>query len=402
MLVMYIFRLNLYHEHLSYNSSLYVAERVSNTSNVRTEDMFQCDVCGRRFHTKDKCTIENCTYKVKKTKSHKMKQHIDREHPPQTTTTMPTATTTLTTTTAITPTKKTTTAFQTPTKTATTTLPCTPTMLNQPAVMWKSPELDLGEFFEFNTSTMSADFEEFLQGIKPLDMSMKTSSPKKTTKLQQETVTTTMTQATTVGHHQETQTSAELQHQQTQTVTGPLEDRTTQTTCIPTEQHHQQTQTVTGPWEDRTTQTSCLSTEQTTQTDSPAHDQTHQTTQTDLETSRPFKPEHFSSDPECFFAGAPSSYMDGETATYLKGARKTALQQREAYKRRWVPDGYLCISKKETAVLPDGTVYTLEDVWVRQPKRTKATSQQTQTETTDEDLTRPQEVPLDLRVRIEE
>lgn len=53
-----------------------------------------------------------------------------------------------------------------------------------------------------------------------------------------------------------------------------------------------------------------------------------------------------SSNPFCFFIGAPSNYFPGEAAQLLRATRISARQHLKNYERRFIPDGYLGITKK--------------------------------------------------------
>lgn len=88
---------------------------------------------------------------------------------------------------------------------------------------------------------------------------------------------------------------------------------------------------------------------------------------------------YLSADPRFHFMGAPSHYMEGRTARKLRRVILEAERMRGKYKKRFVPNGYLCLQKVETYTFPDGGVYRLEDNWVRNPvsKRTKTKSTQT-------------------------
>lgn len=79
---------------------------------------------------------------------------------------------------------------------------------------------------------------------------------------------------------------------------------------------------------------------------------------------RPFNAyNQLSSNPLCFFIGAPSHYFPGEAAQLLRATRISARQHLKNYERIFIPDGYLGITKKETVTFPDGSRYHLLDTW---------------------------------------
>ena len=156
--------------------------------------------------------------------------------------------------------------------------------------------------------------------------------------------------------------------------------------------HTQATQTII----DNTTQgtqtevtTTCTQTEETTTEKTSTSTQTTEVTH--------LTPETFSTDPRCYFAGAPSRYMEGRTASNLRDIRRSI--QRESYRRRWVPEGLLCIQRIETAMTADGTFYRLEDVWVRNARSETRDYRTVETQTRREEEHMYQEEPLDLSVR---
>ena len=87
-------------------------------------------------------------------------------------------------------------------------------------------------------------------------------------------------------------------------------------------------------------------------------------------------------DPRTFFVGAPSSYLQGVPAAFLKKQRQEARGTGQ-WECRFQdplspPEGVAAIVKKERATLPDGTVYELEATWVRDPTFCMKSSKGTQ------------------------
>lgn len=70
---------------------------------------------------------------------------------------------------------------------------------------------------------------------------------------------------------------------------------------------------------------------------------------------RPFSSyNQLSSIPFFFFICAPSHYFPGEAAQLLKETRISVRLHLQNYERRFIPDGYLEITKEEAVTFPDG------------------------------------------------
>lgn len=77
--------------------------------------------------------------------------------------------------------------------------------------------------------------------------------------------------------------------------------------------------------------------------------------------------------------GAPSLYRDSAAAKFVSRVRSTALTSANIRVKIDFPEDCVALRKRESAVLPDGTVYTLTSTWMRDPDLTQrvSTSQQT-------------------------
>lgn len=77
--------------------------------------------------------------------------------------------------------------------------------------------------------------------------------------------------------------------------------------------------------------------------------------------------------------GAPSGILDDAAARLVAKMRRTALRCRELRVAVDFPTDCIALRKRETAVLPDGTVYTLSTTWVREPDINMSHSTESQT-----------------------
>ncbi|XP_033738504.1 uncharacterized protein LOC117326029 [Pecten maximus] len=89
--------------------------------------------------------------------------------------------------------------------------------------------------------------------------------------------------------------------------------------------------------------------------------------------------DNLAEDPRFFFLGAPSTILQGNTAQLMRRTRMAARRKGQL-RRHFVPLGYLSVRREEVATLPDGTTYRLIDYWTRDPecKRTRECSTQTE------------------------
>ena len=73
-------------------------------------------------------------------------------------------------------------------------------------------------------------------------------------------------------------------------------------------------------------------------------------------------------DPRHFFHGAPSVSDNSETARLIREARDRAMRAEfDGYRVEFSVLNVLCIQKKESITLPDGTVYSLTSCWLENP-----------------------------------
>ena len=82
-------------------------------------------------------------------------------------------------------------------------------------------------------------------------------------------------------------------------------------------------------------------------------------------------------DPIVNFMASPSTYMEGNIADKLKDIRKRAMKADANDRKKIISEGNI---RKETAILPDGTVYILTDTWTMAPSSSRPTSTESQTE----------------------
>ena len=90
-------------------------------------------------------------------------------------------------------------------------------------------------------------------------------------------------------------------------------------------------------------------------------------------------PESLCTDPVFNFMASPSVYMEGSTAERLKDIRTRAMKAESNYRKKIIVEGTTS-TRKETAILQDGTVYILTDTWTMAPSSSRLTSTESQTE----------------------
>ena len=71
------------------------------------------------------------------------------------------------------------------------------------------------------------------------------------------------------------------------------------------------------------------------------------------------------SDPRLFFLGAPSSYSESVQASFLRNVSEAALHVPSRYAVMFWPPELSHIKKEESAVVPDGIIYKLGNVWFK-------------------------------------